>query len=61
MSNMSEERNLNIIFSKSGSGSPTAKLSIPMWWLHRMEINKENRNVNVFYDDEKKEIIIKKI
>lgn len=59
MSNI-ERRDLNVIFSKSGSGSPTTKLSIPIWWLNLMNITKDDRSVIASYDFNKKEITIKK-
>lgn len=55
-----EERVLNIIWSRSGSGSPTTKLSIPIWWLHRMGITKDHREVIATYNYDTEEIIIKK-
>ncbi len=55
-----EERILNIIWSKSGSGSPTTKLSIPIYWLYHMGMSKEDRKVIVKFNYETNEINIKK-
>lgn len=55
-----EERILNVIFNKSGSGSITPKLNIPMSWIRSMGVSKEDREVQAIYDEEKQEIIIKK-
>ncbi len=56
----SEKRELNMIFNKSGSGSYSAKLSIPMDWCYRLGIEKDDRAVSVYYDDKLKQIIISK-
>ena len=55
-----EVRNLKIIFNKSGDGYLSGKLSIPMTWLREMDITPEERNVNVQFDEENEQIIIKK-
>lgn len=46
-----EIRNLNIIWSKSGSGSPTAKISLPVSWLYEMGLSSEERSVEVKFWD----------
>ena len=55
-----EERKLNIIFNKSGSGSINTKVSLPITWIKQMGITENNREVVATYDEEKQEIIIKK-
>lgn len=55
-----EERNLNIIFNKSGSGSMNTKVSIPITWIKQMGITEKEREVVATYNEEKQEIIIKK-
>lgn len=55
-----EVRELNTIWSKSGTGSPTTKICLPISWLYNMQISKENRKVKAYYDYDKKEILIKK-
>lgn len=54
------KRLLNIMFSKSGSGSISAKLSIPKAWIEKMEINEENKTIIANFNEEKQEITIKK-
>ena len=39
------KRLLNIMFSKSGSGSISTKLSIPKAWIEKMEIDEENKTI----------------
>ncbi len=42
---------LNVIWSKSGSGSPTAKICIPVSWLYKMGISPEDRKLDVIFWD----------
>ncbi|WP_343349199.1 helix-turn-helix transcriptional regulator [Terrisporobacter petrolearius] len=44
---------VNVILGKSGTGSDTAKISIPVTWLEDMGINEDNRSVNISYIDKK--------
>lgn len=55
-----EKRILKILFSKSGNGYPSPKINLPIKWIKDMGVSEESRDVNVIYDEEKKEIIIKK-
>lgn len=55
-----EGRKLNVTFGKSGSGSTTSKLSIPITDLRDMGITPEDREINYYYDEEKKQIILSK-
>lgn len=55
-----EERNLKINFNKSGRGSYTPRLSLPIIDLRDMGITLEDRQVKYYYDKEKKQIVIKK-
>lgn len=54
-----EERELNISFSKSGNGSYTPRISLPIAWVREMGIDQENRKVKVTFEDG--EIRIKKL
>ena len=53
-----ESRSLNISFNKSGSGSITPKLCLPITWLREMDIDQENKKVIVSLIDNS--IIIRK-
>lgn len=55
-----EERKLNIIFNKSGSGSMNTKVSLPITWIKQMGITEKERKVVAIYNEEKQEITIKK-
>ncbi|MGL5853662.1 MAG: AbrB/MazE/SpoVT family DNA-binding domain-containing protein [Cetobacterium sp.] len=55
-----ESRNLKVTFSKSGSGSITPRISLPITLLKEMGINPEEREVELVYNRSKKQIIIKK-
>lgn len=52
------ERKLKIIFGKSGSGSYTARLTIPISWVKEMGITQEDREVTAKFENGK--IIIEK-
>lgn len=59
-----ETRTLKITFNKSGGtaskNSYTNRLTIPTNWIKELGITKDDRDVLVTFDNEKKEIIIKK-
>lgn len=55
-----EERKLNVSYSKSGSGSITSRLAIPIVDLRKMGVTPENREVTYIFDEENEQIIIKK-
>ena len=56
---MNESRQLKISFNKSGSGSISSSVRLPISWLKEMDISKEDREVEVIFND--REIIIKKL
>ena len=56
-----EERNLKIIFNKSGDGYMSGKLSVPMTWLKDMGLTLEDREVEVIYNKETKSFVTKKL
>lgn len=55
-----EKRDLNISFYKSGSGSISAKLTLPKSFLDKLKVTQEERTVEVTLDEENQEIIIRK-
>lgn len=55
-----EERKLKVNFNKSGRGSYTPRLSLPIIDLRDMGITPEDRQVTYHYDKKNKQIIIKK-
>ena len=56
---MNESRQLKVSFNRSGSGSISSSIRLPISWLKEMNISKEDREVEVIFDNEK--IIIKKL
>lgn len=54
------KRILKVSYGKSGSGHINTKLSIPKRILDDMGVNQEEREVELEYIEEKKEIIIRK-
>lgn len=55
---MKEERTLNVIFGKGGSGSTTTRLTLPIKWVKELGIDIEHKEVVATLEDDK--IIIKK-
>ena len=53
-----EERNLKVNFNKSGSGSYTPRLCLPITDLRKMKVTPENREVKYYYDEENEIMII---
>lgn len=47
-----------ISYRKSGSGSLTPSITLPITWLRSMGIDENNRNIEVMFKDDK--IILKK-
>ena len=56
---MNESRQLKISFNQSGSGSISSSVRLPISWLKEMNISKEEREIEVIFDNG--EIIIKKL
>lgn len=55
-----EKRELNISFYKSGNGGISSRLAIPIKWIKDMELNQNDKTVEVYYDEETKVITIQK-
>lgn len=56
---MNESRQLKVSFNRSGSGSISSSVRLPISWLKEMNISKEEREIEAIFDNEK--IIIKKL
>ena len=46
------KKKVKIIYSKNGSGNPTAKLSLPLTWLRNMGLSQLNRDVEVTFNND---------
>ena len=57
MNEVNNERILNISFNKSGNGSYTPRISLPISWIKEMGINKENRSVKVIFENNEIRIV----
>lgn len=55
-----EKRELSISFSRSGAGNFSPKITLPKKWIDEMKITQEDRKVEVFFNENTKEITIKK-
>ncbi|MDO5788142.1 MAG: AbrB/MazE/SpoVT family DNA-binding domain-containing protein [Fusobacterium sp.] len=54
-----EKRDLNISFYKAG-GTLATRLNIPIPWIKKMGLTPEERRIELIFDEEKEEIIIRK-
>lgn len=54
-----EKKELNISFYKAGSGV-SARINLPKKWINDMNLNPEDKNVEVSYNEKTKTISIKK-
>lgn len=55
-----EKRNMNISFTRSGSGSISPRITLPKSYLDKLNITQDERMVELILDEEKQEIIIRK-
>lgn len=55
-----DKRILKISFGKTGTGNVNTKLSVPKKILEDMHVTQEEREVELEYNQDKKEIIIRK-
>jgi len=55
-----EKRILKVIFNTSGSGSKTTRLTLPKTWIDKLQVSEDERELEVAFDEEKGEIILKK-
>nr|DAN74512.1 MAG TPA: Toxin SymE, type I toxin-antitoxin system [Caudoviricetes sp.]DAX50207.1 MAG TPA: Toxin SymE, type I toxin-antitoxin system [Caudoviricetes sp.] len=54
-----EKRNLNISFYKAGNGT-SCRLTLPIKWLRELGINPEEKSIELLFDKENNQLIIKK-
>lgn len=55
-----EKKDLKISFNKNGNGSLTPKIALPKKWTDKMNITLEERDIEVYFNEEAKEITIRK-
>lgn len=56
-----EKRTLKISFIKSGSGSTSSRITLPITWIKKMGLEVNNREVQVSFDEKNNSILIKPI
>ena len=56
---MLEQRKINMMFQKGGSGSVTTRLAIPKTWVDKMGVTQDEREVIVEFDGER--IMVRKM
>lgn len=55
-----EKREAKILWSKSGKGSDTTRITLPVSWIRKMGITTDLREVELFFDEDTKKIFIQK-
>lgn len=58
MKSLKECRFVKMLFTKSGSGSISPRITLPSTWIREMGITREEREVSITFDGKK--IIIEK-
>lgn len=53
-----EERILKVLWNKSGSGSISPRVLIPIGWLKDMGVNENNKELKATYNEKTKKIEI---
>lgn len=54
-----EERGAKILWSKSGKGSDTTRIILPVSWIRKMGLSITNRELSLYFDEETNQIIVK--
>lgn len=55
-----EKRTAKILWSKSGKGSDTTRVTLPVSWVRQMGLSYEERELDISFDEKTGIIIIKK-
>ena len=55
-----EERTLKVLWNKSGSGSISPRVLIPIGWLRDMGVNENDLEIKAIYKKKKKKIELSK-
>lgn len=55
-----EERTLKVLWNKSGSGSISPRVLIPIGWLRDMGVNEKDLEIKAIYNKETKKIELSK-
>ncbi|WP_047384388.1 hypothetical protein [Cetobacterium sp. ZWU0022] len=55
-----EKREAKILWSKSGKGSDTTRITLPVAWIRKMGITTDLREVEILFDENTNKIIIQK-
>lgn len=54
-----EKRELNVSFYKAGNGTGT-RISLPKPWLEKLGITKEERKIELMFDEDNEQLILRK-
>lgn len=51
-----EKREAKILWFKSGKGSDTTRITLPVSWIRKMSITTDLREVELFFDEDTKKL-----
>lgn len=54
-----EKRDLNVSFYKAGDGTGT-RITLPKPWLKQIGVTKEDKGIELYFDEENQQLIIRK-
>ena len=55
-----EKRTAKILWSKSGKGSDTTRVTLPVSWIRKMPLSHEERELDIYFDEKIGTITLKK-
>ena len=55
-----EKRTAKILWSKSGKGSDTTRVTLPVSWIRKMVLSHEERELDIYFDEKIGIITLKK-
>ncbi|WP_278574797.1 AbrB/MazE/SpoVT family DNA-binding domain-containing protein [Fusobacterium ulcerans] len=55
-----EKRDLNVSFYKAGNGGEATRITLPKPWLRELGITKEDKAIELIFDKENEQLIIRK-
>ncbi|MGL5149398.1 MAG: AbrB/MazE/SpoVT family DNA-binding domain-containing protein [Cetobacterium sp.] len=55
-----EKREAKVLWSKSGKGSDTTRITLPVTWIRQMGLTYDERELDIYFDEKARTITLKK-
>lgn len=55
-----KKRDLNVSFYKAGNNGIATRITLPKPWLTELGVTKEDRTIELIFDEENKQLVIRK-